>query len=99
MSPGYSEQPTQNRRCHSMPDAREIRAHPERMRAAIRLRKVNPDRADLDRWLALDERRRQIQGAIDETNAEKNQLAKVGRSDPAAARVRGQELRQRTKEL
>ena len=38
-----------------MLDVRAIRANPEAVRAAIRLRKVDPTRADLDRWLALDE--------------------------------------------
>ncbi len=82
-----------------MLDVREIRAHPERMREAIRRRRVDPRRADLDRWLALDEERRQIQAAIDELNAEKNQLARLGRTDPEAARAKGQELRQRGREL
>jgi seryl-tRNA synthetase len=82
-----------------MIDVRQVREHPERMRDAIRRRHVDPAKADLDRWLALDAERRQLQSDLDATNAEKNQLAKLGRTDPNAARARGQELRQRGREL
>lgn len=82
-----------------MLDVRRIRAHPDELREAIRRRKVDPARADLDRWLALDDRRRQIQARIDELNAEKNRLAQLGKTDPNAARTKGQELRQRSREL
>src|SRR5579883_2157836 len=82
-----------------MLDVREIRAHPDRLREAIRLRHVDPARADLDRWLALDEERRRLQAAIDDLNAQKNKLAQLGKTDPNAARARGQEIRQQTREL
>jgi seryl-tRNA synthetase len=82
-----------------MIDVRMLRAQPERMREAIRLRRVNPSKANLDRWLALDEERRQIQTQIEELNAEKNKLAQLGRSNPEAARAKGQEIRQRSREL
>jgi len=55
------------------------------MREAIRLRRVDPSKANLDRWLELDEQRRHIQVAIEELNAEKNKLSQLGRADPAAA--------------
>jgi seryl-tRNA synthetase len=80
-------------------DVRTLRANPERMREAIRIRRVDPSKANLDRWLELDEQRRAIQVAIEELNAKKNKLSQLGRADPAAARARGLELRQRTKEL
>ena len=38
-----------------MIDVKDIRANPDRLREAIHLRKVDPTRADLDRWLELDE--------------------------------------------
>ena len=82
-----------------MLDLRQIRAHPDRLREAIRLRRVDPARADVDRWLELDERRRSLQGELDGANAQKRQLAALGRNDPDAARRRGQELRARTREL
>jgi seryl-tRNA synthetase len=82
-----------------MIDVKEIRANPERMREAIRLRKVDPTRADLDRWLELDEQRRHLQGLLEEINAEKNRLAQLGKTDPAAARRKGQEIRQKARAL
>lgn len=80
-------------------DVREARAHPDRLREAVRRRRVDPRKADVDRWLALDEQRRQLQSRLDELNAEKNKLAALGRTDPEAARARGQELRALTREI
>src|SRR5690349_13255682 len=82
-----------------MIEAKEVRANPERMREAIALRGVNSEKADLDRWLALDEEKRRLQAAIDSGNAEKKKLASLGRTDPDAARARGQELREQGRQL
>ena len=82
-----------------MIDVRTVRANPERMREAIRKRRVDPARADLDRWLLLDERRRQLQGELDALNVERKNLAEVGRRDPNAARDRGRELRARSRQI
>ena len=82
-----------------MLDPRQIRANPDRLKDIVRLRKVDPAKADVDRWLHLDERRRNLQTSIDTANAEKKQIADLGRSDPAAAREKGQELRERTRVL
>ncbi len=82
-----------------MIDVKLLRADPEAMRRAIRLRRVDPRQADLDRWLRLDERRRQLQGQIDQLNAGKKELARLGRADPEAARQKGQELREQSRAL
>jgi seryl-tRNA synthetase len=82
-----------------MIDARSARQHSERLQEIVRLRKVDPAKADVDRWLALDERRRQLQTETDALNAEKKQIAELGRKDPDAARARGQELREKTRLL
>src|SRR5687768_16652478 len=82
-----------------MLEVREIRADPDRLREAIRLRGVDPRKADVDRWLALDEQRRKLQADLDAVNAEKRQLAGLGRTDPDAARQKGQELRERGRAL
>jgi seryl-tRNA synthetase len=79
-----------------MLEVREIRANPDRLREAIRLRGVDPARADVDRWLALDEQRRRLQTDLDAVNAERKQLASLGRTDPDAARRQGQALRIRS---
>jgi seryl-tRNA synthetase len=82
-----------------MLDPRTIRANPERLKQIVRLRKVDPAKADVDRWLELDERRRALQTEIDALNVEKKQVAGLGRTDPDAARQKGQALRERSKEL
>jgi seryl-tRNA synthetase len=82
-----------------MLDARSARQDPDRLKQIIRLRKVDPAKADVDRWLALDERRRQLQTETDALNAEKKQIADLGKRDPDAARARGQELREQTRRL
>jgi seryl-tRNA synthetase len=81
-----------------MIDAKVVRGNPDAMREVIRVRKVDPDKADVDRWLALDGARRELQQGIDALNGEKKELAKLGKSDPDAARQKGQELRERGRE-
>ena len=82
-----------------MIDVRQIRANPHALREAVRLRCVDPALADVDRWLALDEERRQLQAEIDQLNTQKKELARLGKSDPSAARQKGQELREKGREL
>ena len=78
-----------------MIDAKALRANTDAMREAIKVRKVDPAKANIDRWLELDEARRELQKDIDALNGEKKELAKLGKSDPDAARQKGQELRER----
>ena len=82
-----------------MIDAKQIRANPEALKEAVRRRQLDPAVADVDGWLELDGRRRQLQSEIDGLNGEKKQLAQLGRSDPDAARAKGQELRERGRQL
>ena len=82
-----------------MIDVKEIRANPERLREIIRLRKVDTTKADLDRWLALDQNRRELQSSSEKLNIAKKEVAQLGRTDPNAARSRGQELREQSREL
>ena len=82
-----------------MIDVKIVRANPEAMKEAVRVRGVDPSDADVDRWLELDTKRRQLQVEIDGLNAEKKQLAQLGRTDPDAARTKGQQLRERGREL
>ena len=69
------------------------------MRRAIALRRVDPARADMDRFLEIDAQRRSLQQEIDGLNSQKKELARLGRTDPGAARRKGQELRERGREL
>lgn len=82
-----------------MIDVKEIRANPERLREIIRLRQVDTTRADLDRWLELDKKRRELLSASEKLNIEKKEIAKLGKTDPNAARSRGQALREQSREL
>jgi seryl-tRNA synthetase len=82
-----------------MIDIKRLRAEADAMRQAIAGRKVDPEKANLDRWLELDHQRRQLQVEIDGLNGKKKELARLGRTDPDAARSQGQELRQKGKEL
>jgi len=82
-----------------MIDAKAVRANPDAMREAIEVRKVDPTKANVDRWLELDETRRELQSRIDGLNGEKKELAKLGKSDPDAARQKGQQLRERGREM
>jgi hypothetical protein len=43
-----------------MIDAKTARANVEALREAIRLRKVDPAKADVDRWLVLDDKKREL---------------------------------------
>ena len=80
-----------------MIDVRAVRANPEGLREVIRLRRVNPQDADLDRWLQLDEKKRALQAEIDGQNAQKKELARLGKTDREAARQKGQELREKSR--
>jgi seryl-tRNA synthetase len=82
-----------------MIDVKLARTNTDRLREIIRLRKVDPAKADVDRWLELDTERRRLQSEIDGLNAEKKKIAALGKSDPDAARRKGQELREQSKEL
>src|SRR6266550_2140982 len=81
-----------------MLDPVEIRANPDGLRRAVRLRRVDQKKADVDRWLQLDEQRRQLLGQIGNLNAEKNKLAELGKRDPVAAREVGKDLRDRIRQ-
>ena len=82
-----------------MIDVRRLRAEPDAMRRAIALRRVDPARADVDRFLDIDGQRRALQQQIDGLNSQKKELARLGRTDPQAARRKGQELREKGREL
>ena len=82
-----------------MIDARMARTNPDQLKEIIRLRKVDPAKADVDRWLQIDGRRRALQTEIDALNAEKKRVAGLGRTDPGAARGLGQELREKSRAL
>jgi seryl-tRNA synthetase len=82
-----------------MLDPKSIRQDPDRLRDIVRHRNVDPQKADVDGWLALDEQRRELQTRIDALNSEKKKTAALGKSDPNAAREKGQALRIELRDL
>ena len=53
-----------------MIDVRRLRAEPDAMRRAIALRRVDPARADVDRFLEIDAQRRALLQEIDGLNSQ-----------------------------
>ena len=82
-----------------MIDPKQVRSNPDRLKEIVRLRKVDPANADVDRWLGLDTQRRALQAEVDRLNAEKKKTAMLGKSDPTAARRQGQLLREQSRDL
>src|SRR5688500_12804249 len=82
-----------------MIDARQARQNPDVVKQNVRLRKGDPARADVDKWLQLDERRREIQTLINDLNAGRKRVADLGKTNPEAARAAGQELRDKGRAL
>src|SRR5215203_1137560 len=82
-----------------MIDARQARQQPDVVKQNVLLRKVDPSKADVDKWLQLDERRREIQTLINDLNADRKRVADLGKSNPDAARAAGQELRDKSRTL
>jgi seryl-tRNA synthetase len=76
-----------------MLDPKDIRSNPDGLRRAVRARRVDPEKADVDRWLHLDEQRRRLVARVGTLNADKNSLALLGKTDPVAAREKGKSLR------
>ena len=76
-----------------MLDLKDIRANIDDLRRVVRLRRVDPRRADVDRWLELDAERRRLIAQLEDFNAEKKAIASLGKTDPIAAREKGQSLR------
>ena len=67
-----------------MIDPRDVRSKADRLKEIIKLRKVPPNKADVDRWLELDVERRALQQQIEGLNAEKKKMAALGKTDPEA---------------
>src|SRR4051794_24000954 len=82
-----------------MIDARLARQNPDVVKQNVVLRKVDPAKADVDRWLQLDERRREIQTLINDLNADRKRVAELGKANPDAARAAGTELREKSRAL
>ncbi len=60
-----------------MLDPKFIRENSEKVREAIRNKGISPERADIDKWLALDKIRAELIAKIDTINKRRNEIAKL----------------------
>jgi len=82
-----------------MIDVKQVRANPERLKEIIRQRKVDPSKADVDAWLKLDEKRRDLQAKLEALQAEQNKSSTLWNVDKEAARNQGRELREKLRAI
>jgi seryl-tRNA synthetase len=79
-----------------MIDIRFLREHPDIVKTAARNKNAAIDDAEIDRLVALDERRRTLLAEVEETRRERNELAEsLKKGKPAADQIaRGKNLRE-----
>ena len=78
-----------------MLDAKLIRSDPERVKEGVRAK--NETRADVDRWLALDEKRRALVARVEELKAEKNAVSReIGKAIRAGGDAAAEKERMRS---
>ncbi|KXK26939.1 MAG: Serine--tRNA ligase [candidate division WS6 bacterium OLB20] len=84
-----------------MVDPKFIRENPDRMRQIILSGRSKPDKADVDAWLKLDEKRSELIRTRDEINQRKNELAQIGKKGGNIDEIRekGQQLKKDSAEL
>lgn len=84
-----------------MLDPKFIRENVEKVRNAIKNKGTNPEKADLDKWLALDEIRTQNIREIEEVNRRRNEIAKSlsGGSITDELKEEGRKLKEKEQEL
>lgn len=76
-----------------MIDLRQLREHPDRFRDGCRKKRID---VDIDRLLALDAKRRELAGRVEQLRAEQNRLAKesgpeIGKLSAQLKKAEGQE--------
>ena len=82
-----------------MLDLNFIRANTDKVREVI-AKRGNPDKADIDEWLGLDEKRRSKQAELDDLNRQKNELAASAKTgNIEEIRSKGKELKQKSQDL
>ncbi|MFQ5492941.1 MAG: serine--tRNA ligase [Candidatus Dojkabacteria bacterium] len=84
-----------------MLDSDFIRNNADEVKRVIASGRSDPEKADIDRWLELDAKRRELLSAQDELNREKNELAKIGKEggDIEKVRAMGREVKERSQKL
>lgn len=83
-----------------MLDPNIIRAKAQQIKELILNGRGNPKKADVDRWLELDTKKRELSQKIDTLSQEKNQIAELGKQGKVEeARQQGQRVREELKVL
>jgi seryl-tRNA synthetase len=77
-----------------------IRTRADDLKQLIANGRGNKQKANVDRWLELDDQRRKLQTQLDDLYQEKNKLAELGKQGKIEeARTRGQEIREQIKQV
>ena len=58
-----------------MLDPKFIRENPDRLKEIIKNKGTNPEKADVDKWLALDKERTELIQNLESTNRRRNEIA------------------------
>lgn len=84
-----------------MIDPEIIRKDPQRIKEIILNGRGKPDKADIDRWLELDQKKRELAKQLDEINRKKNELARLGKNGGDIEKIRseGQKLKRESQKL
>ena len=78
-----------------MVDPKTIRENPQKFIDLINLGRGNFQKADINKWLELDAKRKLLISQRDELNKQKNNLASIGRENPELVREKGKEIKQK----
>jgi len=76
-----------------MIDPKLIRENPERIKQIINSGRGNAQKANIDRWLELDKMRLDLKQAIEAYNHKRNEISKIGSTNPEEAKRLAQELK------
>ncbi len=83
-----------------MIDPAFIRNNPDKVKAVIKSGRGNPEKADIDKWLKIDEQRLKLILELEKLNHEKNQLAEKGKSGQTPELIEeGKRIKTQTREL
>lgn len=84
-----------------MLDPNFVRNHPEKVKNNLLARNFNPEIANVDKWLQLDEERKLAIGKLEEVNRKKNELADMGKNGVDVSEIRelGKKLKEEQKEF
>jgi len=83
-----------------MIDPHIIRNDPDKVKQIIRNGRGNPQKADIDRWLKLDNQRKELMSQLEELNRERNKLAERGKSgNVEGLKEEGRALKEKTAKI